>query len=81
LVCHASQNERRLCRNPKIPRRLERSPDVWVFRAAIEGNQLHAVRALHLISFTESLRSFGEGLFALGTQNLNSVDHDISRQF
>jgi hypothetical protein len=81
LIRHASQNDRVFRCSSKIPRRLERTPDVGVFRAAIECNQLHAVRALHLISLTESLRSFGKGLFALGTQNFNSVSHEISRPF
>src|SRR6185312_7619262 len=81
LTCHASQNDRVLRCDSKIPRRLERTSDVWVFRAAIECNQLHAVRALHLISLTESLRPFGKRLFALGTQNFNSVSHEISRPF
>jgi hypothetical protein len=80
LICHASENDRRLCRDANIPRRLERTPDIWVFRAAIEGNQLHAMRALHLITFTKSLRSLGERLSALGTQNLNPVSHEISCQ-
>jgi hypothetical protein len=81
LSRHAGENDRRFCRNPKIPRRFKRTSDVWIFRAAIEGNQLHAMRALHLIAFTESLRSLGERLFALGTQNLDPVSHEISRQF
>jgi hypothetical protein len=38
------------------------------------------VRALHLISLAESLRPLSEGLSALGTQDFNSVRHEISRQ-
>jgi hypothetical protein len=78
LIRQTSPNDRRLRRNPKVPRCLERTPDVCVFRATIEGNQLHAMRALHLIAFTKSLRPLGEGLFALGTQNFNSVSHENS---
>jgi hypothetical protein len=80
LIRHTSPNDRVLRRMPKIPRRFKRTPDVRVFRAAIEGNQLHAMRALHLIALTESLRSLGERLFALGTQNLDPVSHEISCQ-
>src|ERR1700733_9764681 len=69
LSRHTGENDRRLCRMPKIPRRLERTPDVRVFRAAIECYQPHAVRALHLMSLTEPLRPFGEGLLAVGTLN------------
>jgi hypothetical protein len=78
LSRHTGENDRRLCRNPKIPRRLERTPDVRVFRAAIERYQPDAVRALHLMSLTEPLRPFGEGLFAIGTLNFDSVGHEIS---
>jgi hypothetical protein len=66
---------------PKIPRRLERTPDVRVFRAAIERYQSHAVRALHLISLTEPLRPFAEGLFAIGALNFDSVGHETSCPF
>src|SRR5664279_3312708 len=73
---HTSQNDRILRRMPKIPRCLKRTPDIWVFRAAVESNQLHAMRTLHLVTLTESCCPFAEGLFALETQNFNSVGHE-----
>jgi hypothetical protein len=69
-------NDCRLCRCSKIPRRLEGTPDIRVFRAAIKDNQFHAVRALHLVAITELLYPFGKGLFAFGTQNFNAVGHE-----
>jgi hypothetical protein len=73
---HASLNDRRLRRNSKFPRGLERTPDVWVFRTAVESNQPHAMRALHLRAVTESRCPLAEGPSALGTQNFNSVGHE-----
>jgi hypothetical protein len=66
-----------LRRYPKIPRRLQRAPDIGIFRAAIESNQLHTVRALHLIAVAESLRPLAERLAAFGTQNLYPVGHEF----
>jgi hypothetical protein len=74
---HTSHHHRRLRRHPKIPGCLKRTPDIGIFRPAIEGNQLHAMRALHLIAVPESWRPLAEGLPALGTHNFNSVGHEI----
>jgi hypothetical protein len=69
-----------LRRYSKIPRCLQRAPDIGIFRAAIESNQLHTVRALHLIAVTESLRPLAERLAAFGTQNLYPVGHETLPQ-
>jgi hypothetical protein len=66
---------------PKIPRRLKRTPDIGILRAAIENNQLHAMRALHLITVAEALRPLAERLVALGTQDFYSVGHEIFSRF
>ena len=66
--------------NPKIPRRLQWASDIWIFRAAIEGNELHAMRALHLIAAAESSRPFAERLAAFGTEDLDSVGHAVLPQ-
>src|SRR5450759_3455335 len=80
LSRHPCQHDCFLRRYPKIPRRLQRAPDIGIFRAAIESNQLHAVRALHLITVAESLRPLAEMLAAFGTENLYPVGHEILPQ-
>ena len=80
LSRQTSQNDRFLRRNPKIPCRLKRTSNIWVFRAAVESYQLHAMRALHLITVTEPRCPLAERFFALGTQNFNSVSHEIFYQ-
>jgi hypothetical protein len=77
LCRYPSQGGRFLRRYPKIPRRLKRTPDIGILRAAIEGNQLHAVRALHLIAVPESSRSLAERFAAFGTQDHYPVRHEI----
>jgi hypothetical protein len=80
LSRHPCQHDCFLRRYPKIPRRLQRAPDIGIFRAAIESNQLHTVRTLHLIAVAESLRPLAERLAAFGTQNLYPVGHEILPQ-
>ena len=80
LSRHPCQHDCFLRRYPKIPRRLQRAPDIGIFRAAIESNQVHTVRALHLIAVAESLRPLAERLAASGTQNLDPVGHEILRK-
>src|ERR1700736_5470215 len=80
LSRHPCQHDCFLRRYPKIPRRLQRAPDIGIFRAAIESNQLHAVGALHLITVAESLRPLAERLAAFGTENLYPVGHEILPQ-
>jgi hypothetical protein len=77
---HPCQHDCFLRRYPKIPRRLQRAPDIGIFRAAIESNQLHTVRALNLIAVAESLRPLAERLAAVGTQNLYPIGHEILPQ-
>jgi hypothetical protein len=82
LSRHPSQHDRFLRRYPKIPRRLKRTPDIGILGAAIESNQLHAMRALHLIAVAEAWRPLAERLVALGTENFYSVvGHEIIRYF
>src|ERR1700744_44524 len=50
LLGHACRHQRVLGCNADIPGFLERTPDVGIFRARVERNQPHAVRALHLIA-------------------------------
>jgi hypothetical protein len=80
LIRHPCEHDCFLGRYPKIPRRLQRTPDIGIFRAAIESNQLHAVWALHLIAVAESLRPLAERLAAFGTHNLYPVGHEILPQ-
>src|SRR5258706_5686013 len=80
LIRHPCQHDCFLRRYPKIPRRLQRAPDIGIFRAAIESNQLHTVWALHLIAVAESLRPLAERLAAFGTHNLYPVGHEILPQ-
>jgi hypothetical protein len=80
LSRHPSQHDRFLSRYPKIPRCLERAPDIGIFRAAIERNQIHAMRALHLIAVAEPWGPFAERLAAFGTDNLYPVGHGILPQ-
>jgi hypothetical protein len=42
----------------------ERTPDVVVIRAAVKGEQLHAMRTLHLITVPYPLRTLPEHLRA-----------------
>jgi hypothetical protein len=79
LSRHPSQYNSFLRRYPKIPRRLERTPDIRIFRAAIESNQLHAMRALHLIAVPESRRSLAERLATFRTKDLYPIGHEILR--
>jgi hypothetical protein len=79
---HTRLHDRFLRRYPKIPRRLKRTPDVRILGAAIESDQLHAMRALHLITVAEAWRPLAERPVALGTQNFYSVvGHEIFPQF
>jgi hypothetical protein len=80
LIRHPCLHDCFLRRHPKIPRRLQRAPDIGIFRVAIESNQLHTVWALHLIAVAESLRPLAERLAALGTDNLYPVGHEILLQ-
>jgi hypothetical protein len=80
LSRHPCQHDCFLRRYPKIPCRLQRAPDIGIFRAAIESNQLHTVRTLHLIAVAESLRPLAERFAAFGTQNLYPVGHEILPQ-
>jgi hypothetical protein len=80
LSRHPCQHDCFLHRYPKISRRLQRAPDIGIFRAAIESNQLHTVWALQLITVAESLRPLAEGLPAFGTYNLYPVGHEILPQ-
>jgi hypothetical protein len=80
LIRHRCQHNCFLRRCPKIPRRLQRAPDIGIFRAAIESNQLHTVWALHLIAVAESLRPLAERLAAFGAHNLYPVGHEILPQ-
>src|ERR1700722_11628776 len=75
LSRHPRQHDRFLSRYPKIPRCLQRTPDVGIFRAAVESNQLHAMRALHLIAGAQSLRLLAERLATFGALNLYAVGH------
>jgi hypothetical protein len=77
LSRHPSLHDRFLGRYPKIPRFLQRTPDIGILGAGIERNQLHAVRALHLIAVAETWRPLAERLAAFGTLNLYSIGHEI----
>src|SRR5580693_804022 len=79
LSRHPRQHDRFLRRYPKIPRRLQRTPDIGILRAAIESNQLHAMRALHLVAVSESGRSLAERLAAFGAQHHYPVGHESLR--
>jgi hypothetical protein len=81
LSRHTRPHDRFLRRYPKIPRRLKRTPDIGILGAAIESNQLHAMRALHLITVAEAWRPLAERFVALGTQNFYSVGHENIPQF
>ena len=70
---HTRPHDCFLRRYPKIPGRLKRTPNIGILGAAIESNQLHAMRALHLIAVAEALRSLAKELVALGTQDFYSV--------
>jgi hypothetical protein len=78
---HTRLHDRFLRCYPKIPRRLKRTPDIGILRAAIESNQLHAIWALHLITVAEAWRPLAERLVALGTQDFYSVGHEIFPRF
>jgi hypothetical protein len=80
LSRHPCRHDRFLRRYPKIPRRLQGAPDIRIFRAAIENNQSHTVRALHLIAVAESLRPLAERLAAFGTEDFYPVGHEILAQ-
>ena len=76
LSRHSCHHDCFLRRYPKIPRRLQGTPDIGIFRAAIESNELHTVRALYLIAVAESLRPLAERLAAFGTENFYPVGHE-----
>jgi hypothetical protein len=80
LSRYPSQHDRFFSSYPKIPRCLQRAPDIGIFRAAIERNQIHAMRALHLIAVAESWRPLAERFAAFGTDNLYPVGHGILLQ-
>jgi hypothetical protein len=77
LGVHSGHHQRRLRRDTNISRRLQGTPDVWVFRAGVEGDQPHAIRTLHLIAALEPVGSLGEGLTAICAKALNSIGHEI----
>jgi hypothetical protein len=74
---HSRQHRRLFRRHPKIARRFQGTPDVWIFRAAIESNQLHAVAALSLETRSQSLCPLAKRLATVGTDNLYAVGHTI----
>ena len=78
---HARLHDRFLRCDPKIPRRLKRTPDIGILRTGIESNQFHAIWALHLITVAEAWRLLAERLVALGTQDFYSVGHKIFPRF
>jgi len=80
LIRRPCQHDCFLRRYPQIPRRLQRAPDIRIFRAAIESNQLHTVWALHLIAVAEPPCPLAERLAAFGTHNLYPVGHEILPQ-
>src|SRR5258708_39586575 len=63
-------------RLPMFSGQLQGSPDVGIFRAAVESNKLEAVRALLLKAVTNPFRTLSEYRRALGAFDLDLVvDH------
>jgi hypothetical protein len=73
-------HENRLRGNPKLSRHFQWAPDIRVFRAVIEDNQLHAMRTLHLIAMLEFDGPLGKGLAAFGAYARNSIGHETLLQ-
>ena len=73
---HPRHHDRGLRRQANFSRRLQGTSDVRIFGAAVEDNQFHAVRALHLISVFHSRGSFHESLTALRANTLDFIVHE-----
>jgi hypothetical protein len=62
---HPRHHQRGLRGDTNVSRRFQGTPNVWIFRAGVEGDQSHAIRTLHLIAVLKPVGSLGEWLTAV----------------